>query len=352
MIPSKSSNVIVLASVVVIVAGLMAAKSVILPFTMAIFISIICMQPIVWLEKKKVPYGLSVFLVLLLVAVLITTFGGILGNSLTNFMKDVPKYELNLRRIFKTLIGDVNYLGGKINPDQMLEMLDPGKVISFTTSALGEIGKIMSDSLLILLITIFILLEAKSFINKGLVVEKHYGTSLNHLNEIGSSIRHYLSIKTFVSFLTGLFIYLWLLIIGVDYAILWGVIAFLLNYIPNIGSIIAAAPTVLLALVQLGFGGMLWTGVGYFIVNTIMGNFLEPRVMGKGLGLSTLVVFMSLIIWGFIFGPVGMFLSVPLTISLKIMLEQSEKTSWWAILLGSGNETKQILENEDQLPSS
>jgi predicted PurR-regulated permease PerM len=212
----------------------------------------------------------------------------------------------------------------------------------------GQIGGIMSNSFLILLITIFILSEINAFVLKAKVIKLKYGNSLDYLNKIGNSIRHYLSIKTFISLLTGLFIVIWLLIIGVDYPILWGVIAFLLNYIPNIGSIIAAVPTMLLALVQLGVGGMIWAGIGYLAVNMIMGNIVEPKVMGKGLGLSTLVVFLSLIIWGYIFGSVGMFLSVPLTMTIKIMLEENHKTSWFAIILGTEDDTRQILEDQKE----
>ena len=174
-----------------------------------------------------------------------------------------------------------------------------------------------------------------------------HGNSLKYLDKIGSSIRNYLSIKTVISFLTGLFIWIWLLVLGVDYAILWGVIAFLLNYIPNIGSIIAAAPTMLLALIQLGVSGMVWTGIGYLLVNMVIGNMVEPKVMGKGLGLSTLVVFLSLIIWGFMLGTVGMFLSVPLTMTIKIILEQNEQTKWIAILLGTEDETKRLLKQNE-----
>jgi len=198
----------------------------------------------------------------------------------------------------------------------------------------------MSESFIIMLVTIFMLLEVKSFLYKASIIEKLHGNSLQYLDKIGVSIRHYLSIKTVISLLTGLFIWIWLWIVGVDYAVLWGLIAFLLNYIPNIGSIIAAAPTMLLALVQLGFGGMLWAGAGYLIVNLVMGNIVEPRVMGKGLGLSTLVVFLSLIVWGFVFGTVGMFLSVPLTMTIKVMLDQNKSTEWISILLGTQGELK------------
>jgi len=337
------SSVLLIASSIIVIAGLMASQTVVIPVILALFISIICTQPIIWLEKRKIPYGLAMLLVLLSVGLFLIVLGGIIGNSLSRFTKDAPKYEENLRQIVGSSIDNLNAVGANIDSQQLLDLIDPGKILSFTAGAVGEIGSIMSDSFLIMLITIFMLLEVKTFFYKTELIEKIHGNSLKYLNKIGASIRHYLSIKTVVSILTGIFIWLWLLIIGVDYAILWGVIAFLLNYIPSIGSIIAAVPTVLLALVQLGIGGMIWTGVGYLVVNMVMGNIIEPKVMGKGLGLSTLVVFLSLIIWGFILGTVGMFLSIPLTITIKIMLEQNERTQWMAVLLGTEDETKQML---------
>jgi predicted PurR-regulated permease PerM len=237
----------------------------------------------------------------------------------------------------------MNQLGINVSSDNLMDTLDPNKILNFSANMVGQIGSIMSDSFLILLITIFILSEINAFVLKAEVVEMKHGNSLEYLNKIGNSIRHYLSIKTLVSLLTGILITLWLLIIGVDYPVLWGVIAFLLNYIPNIGSIIAAVPTMLLAVIQLGLGSMIWTGIGYLVVNLIMGNVVEPRVMGKGLGLSTLVVFLSLIVWGYIFGSVGMFLSVPLTMTIKIMLEERKDTKWMAVLLGTEQETRKIL---------
>ena len=343
----KISTVIILASLIVIIAGVMAAKAIILPIILALFISIICAQPILWLEKRKVPTILAIVIVLGSVALLFLVFGGIIGKSLSRFTNDAPKYEENLRQITLSTISYLNDFGANINPRQLVDLVDPGKILSFTAGAVGEIGGVMSNSFVIMLITIFMLLEVKSFTLKGDLIEKVHGNSLKYLDKIGQSIRSYLSMKTVVSFLAGIFIWIWLLVIGVDYAILWGVIAFLLNYIPNIGSIIAAAPTMLLALVQLGVGGMMWTGIGYLVVNLVMGNMVEPRVMGKGLGLSTLVVFLSLIVWGFIFGAVGMFLSVPLTMTIKIVLEQNERTKWIAVLLGTEEETRKILMNKN-----
>ena len=341
---SKISPIILLASLIIIIAGIMAAQAIILPIILALFISIICAQPILWLEKKRVPNAIGIVIVLGGVALLFLVFGGIIGKSLSRFTNDAPKYEENLRQITLSIISYLNNAGANINPRQLVDLVDPGKILSFTAGAVGEIGGVMSNSFVIMLITIFMLLEIKSFTLKGDLIEKTHGNSLKYLDKIGQSIRSYLSIKTVISFLTGIFIWIWLLVLGVDYAVLWGVIAFLLNYIPNIGSIIAAAPTMLLALVQLGVGGMVWTGIGYLAVNLVMGNIVEPKVMGKGLGLSTLVVFLSLIVWGFIFGAVGMFLSVPLTMTIKIVLEQNKKTKWIAVLLGTEEESRKILQ--------
>jgi predicted PurR-regulated permease PerM len=173
--------------------------------------------------------------------------------------------------------------------------------------------------------------------------------SYSYFTVIIKNIRHYLGIKTVICLLIGIFIYIALLIIGVDYPLLWALIAALMSYIPHIGSTIAAIPAVLFALVQLGSGGALWTLGSFLVVNNVIGNIIEPRIMGKGMGLSTLVVFLSLLFWGFILGPVGMFLSVPLTMTLKIVLEQNEKTRWFAILLGTPAEAEIYLQHKERL---
>jgi predicted PurR-regulated permease PerM len=144
----------------------------------------------------------------------------------------------------------------------------------------------------------------------------------------------YLAIKSVASLGTGALSAIWLAILGVDYPLLWGLFAFLLNYVPNIGSIIAAVPTVLFTFVQLGPASAAWAALAYTVVNVTVGSIIEPRFMGRGLGLSTLVVFVSLVFWGWILGPVGMFLSVPLTMTAKIALDSDDGTRWMAVLLG------------------
>jgi len=333
------------AAIIIIIAGVMAAKDIVVPILLALFLSIICTQPILFLEKRKIPYGIAVLIVLTTLANVLILLGSIVGNSISGFMVDLPIYEEKLSEMLEIVIAILNKTGTDISAEQLFNLIDPEQVLSFTAVAAGEIGKVLSDSFIIIFIMIFMLLEIKIFILKTELIEKIFGNSLEYLNKIGVNIRHYLSIKTWVSIITGILIWLWLLVLGIEYAVLWGLLAFLLNYIPTIGSILAAVPTILFALVVQGIEGMIWTGIGYLIIEMVMGNIVEPKVMGKGLGLSTLVVFLALIIWGFILGTVGMFLSIPLTITIKIILEQNERTRWIAVLLGTEKETKQMLKN-------
>jgi predicted PurR-regulated permease PerM len=175
---------------------------------------------------------------------------------------------------------------------------------------------------------------------RGVDTYQHAGIFLNNLGR-------YLGIKTLVSMATGLIVGVMTWGIGLDFPLLWAMLAFLLNYIPNIGSIIAAVPAVLLALVQLGPGEALTTAIGFVAINMVIGNMIEPKLMGHGVGISSLIVFIGLIFWGWMFGPVGMLLSVPLTMALKLALESDQRTKWVAILIGSESDAEHALEERE-----
>jgi len=345
---SRFSPALTWASLIIIIAGMMYAKSIITLVLLALFISVICAQPILWLGKRKVPHGFAMLIVLVGVVLLFFGIGELIGGSLKQFIADSPKYEATLNSMAASLIQSLNDRGLSISYEEISNMIDPGKIMRFTAGAITEVGGIMGNVFLIFFIVFFLLLELNSFSVKTKAIIKTPDESLDYLTRISQGVRHYLGIKTIVSFMTGFLIWIYLLIIGVEYAILWGLIAFLLNYIPNIGSIIAGVPAILFALVQLGFVGALWTTGGFVAVNVIIGNFIEPRMMGKGMGLSTLVVFLSLIFWGYVLGTVGMFLSVPLTMTVKIMLEQNGKTQWIAVLLGTQEDAQAILEKRKE----
>jgi len=206
--------------------------------------------------------------------------------------------------------------------------------LALVSRIVGGLNYIFQEFFIIFLSVIFILAEMSSFPVKFARAFSDSQDKMKHINNILGKIRHYLAIKTVASLFTGFIVSMSLFFIGVDYPFLWGMLAFLLNYIPNIGSIIAAIPPLILAFVTIGPAAVFWTAITFVVANTLVGNFLEPKFMGKMLGLSTFVVFLSLIFWGWIFGSVGMFLSVPLTMTIKIALETNPKTLWIAIMLG------------------
>jgi predicted PurR-regulated permease PerM len=155
-------------------------------------------------------------------------------------------------------------------------------------------------------------------------------------------------IKSLTSLGTAVCVWLWLWFLGIDFAVLWAVLAFFLNFIPVVGNIVMMIPAVLLALVQADVSTAIWVAAGYLVINTVIGNVLEPRIMGKGLGISTLAVFIALLFWGWMFGTVGMFLAVPLTAALIIGLDASPHTRPIAILLGPAIEPEPESEPESE----
>jgi predicted PurR-regulated permease PerM len=324
-----------LAALVDIIAGLKTAQAVLVPFLLAFFISIICAGPFYWLRYQRVPASLA-----LLIVIAVVMLGGlavltIIGTSVNDFTSQLPLYEQKLRSQTLTLIDWFDRFGIRISRQLLLDHFDPGSIMQYAGRMLSAAGGVLTNSFLILLTVIFILFEAAGMPNKLRAALPDADTSLASYERFVTGVRTYLVIKTLISLVTGLVVTGGLMLIGVDYALLWGLIAFLLNYVPNIGSIIAAIPAVLLTLVQLGpVHAALVAGL-YLIINVVMGNAVEPRLMGKSLGLSTLVVFLSLVFWGWVLGPVGMLLSVPLTMIMKIALEVNPSTRWLAIILGS-----------------
>lgn len=343
---NKPPLAVIFASLIIIIAGLMQAVSIVNPILMALFISIICAQPISWLQKRKISQTFAVFIVLFVIVVVFIGFSELISASLSSFSENVAVYENNLNTMGKSIVDFAKSQGVNVSFTKISNMFDVSKVLNVTAGLLGQLGGFMGNALTIFFLALFLLFELDTLEIKSKVIFKDSKTS-QYIFSIFQSIRHYLSIKTVTSLLTGALVWISLEIIGLDYAIIWGLIAFLLNYIPNIGSIVAAIPAVLFALIQLGIGGVLWTGVVFIAVNMIVGNLIEPKMMGKGLGLSTYVVFVSLLFWGFILGTVGMFLSVPLTMAIKIMLEQNKRTEWISILLGSGEEAVTVFERRN-----
>mgnify|MGYP001818820943 FL=1 len=345
----KTSAIITLAAIVVIVAGMKAASALIVPFMIATFLALITVRPMLWLQAKRVPTVLAALLIVLTILAALTVVGVVVGRSLAAFTAALPAYQEQLQGIMD---GAVAFLAQYTDSDQSVErvrdLINPGWAMGLAATLLNAVRDIMTNTLLITFTVIFILLEASSFPTKIDAAFGESARSLTGARQFLDDLGRYLGIKTLVSIVTGLLVWLLTWRLGLDFPRLWGMLAFLLNYIPTLGSIIAAVPAVLLALVQLGVPEATATAVGFMAINIAFGNFIEPRLMGYGVGISPLIVFVGLIFWGWVFGPVGMLLSVPLSMTLKLALENDERTRWVAVFIGSQRDAQHTLAIEDE----
>ena len=331
---------IVLACLVVVMAGIKSASTIMVPFFLSIFIAIACSPIIHWTGRFGVPKWLSITLVILIILVFGFLLAGLVGQSMTEFRENLPQYREQLDTEFSWIIEKLAQYNINVNQELIATHLDPATAMSVATNFISGMGGVLSNLFLILLTVIFMLFEADSIPKRLHIALSDPDMKLKHIDRFIRSVNSYLAIKTVVSLGTGLIIGTWLYVMGIDHFLLWAVLAFMLNFIPNIGSIIAALPAILIAFVQYGLASAGMAALGFVLVNTIMGNMVEPRLIGKGMGLSTLVVFLSLIFWGWLLGTVGMLLSVPLTMVVKIALESREESQWLAVLLSSAGDKK------------
>jgi AI-2 transport protein TqsA len=188
---------------------------------------------------------------------------------------------------------------------------------------------------IILILTIFMLWEAEGFGNRLDGISKARGPNIARMVSATRDIQRYLAIKTFISLVTGFLAGLLCWMAGLDFFILWGIIAFALNYIPVVGSIIAGVPPTILALLVAGWPNALLVAGGYLLINNLIEPILEPILVGRRFGISTLVVMSAVMFWGWVWGPLGMLLAVPLTMVLKVILDGSEAFHWIGVLIST-----------------
>ena len=340
----RTSTIIILAAVVVVIYGMQMMSVLLVPFLIAAFLALITVRPMLWLQAHRVPSVLAALLIVTMLMLVLVIVGAILGTSIAEFTAALPTYQARLdalnEQVFKFIVENLNV---DESTESMSDMIDPGFAMGLVAAILNALRDVLTNTFLIIFTMIFILLEAGTAKTKFQAAFGRSADSFEGARDFMQNLGRYLGIKTLVSLMTGLCAGLLTWALHVDFPLLWAMVAFLLNYIPTIGSIIAAVPAVLLALMQFGPGAAGATALGFIGINVIFGNLLEPRLMGYGVGISPLVVFVGLIAWGWIFGPVGMLLSVPLTMTLKMALESDERTRWVAILLGSERDAQHAL---------
>ncbi len=322
------------ASAVVIIAGLRAASAICVPLLLGLFFAILSLPFAEWMERRGLRRKLAIFLALLAGVAVVGLLVLFLSAALGEMTEAAPIYQARLQRASATTLAWLQERGLAAPEWTPRDLVRLATSTSLVGGTLRSVAFLLSDLVLIILTMAFVMLEAAGFREKLRHALGRPESSDPRLDQVTREMQRYLGVKTIMSLLTGLLVGAWVAILGLDFPVLWGFLAFVFHYIPNIGAILAAVPAVLLGVIQFGPGGAALVALGYLVIDMVLGNIIEPQWLGHRLGLSPLVVFLSLVFWGYVWGGVGLFLSVPLTLTAKILVEHTPGLEWLAILLG------------------
>ena len=264
------------------------------------------------------------------------------SNLLISFSERVPHYVNDLQKYVDEnakwleqngVVGAQKSAQQAFDWQAIIRYVKLDDVTSTIRATVGTVASTLSEATLVLILMIFILVEARGITSRVQAIHLAGGPDLSKLLNSATDIQKYLGIKTIISAICGVLAGVWCWVFELEYPILWGILAFCLHFIPAVGAILAGIPAVLVALVQQGFGSAVAVALGYLAINFTLGNFIEPTLMGRRFGVSPLVILLSVIFWGWLWGAVGMFLAVPLTIMIKVMMDNSPEFRWMAVAM-------------------
>lgn len=338
---NQNSIISTFAYLVIVITGLKMGSGIILPFLMAFFLFIIFLPLANKLNSLSIPNVITSIIVFTIIVIVIFLLGNFLISSSDDILKSIPYYQEKFHQVSPQIVAFFEQFNISLEISNIINIIEPIKIINYITTFFKSMGNIIISLFLTLILIIFLLLESSMISKKVLYFTKNKQQK-DKLQLFLKSINRYVLIKTFTSILTGLMVWILLAYFNLQYAFLFAVLAFLLNYIPSIGSFIASFPAIFVSMLQLNMIDTLFIIIGYLVINILIGSFLDPKIMGKDLGLSTFIVFISMVIWGWIFGPLGMLLAVPLTIIIKIACDNSENYHWISVLLSNNIEENKM----------
>ena len=327
-------TLITLACLVIIIGGIRTAAVLVVPFLLALFLAILLTPAYIRLKRYRLPTSLALTIVIVGLGVFLFLSMTILRSSLDEFTVRIPFYEAGMRRELQGVLDWLTLMGVDTTMIVISDWLSPQSVIGYAGRIARSLSLLLGQGFFVFIITAFMLVEASGFHTKLLSLEGGSEGRAKLIEDSLEAIRNYVSIKSIMSLLTGAAVAFWLFLVDVDHYLFMGLLAFFLNFVPNIGSVIAGIPGVLLAFIIHGPVTATIVAIGYVVINVTVSNIIEPRFIGDRLGISPLIVLVSLVFWGWVLGPAGMLLSVPLTMFAKIVLENNSQTRSWGLLLG------------------
>jgi AI-2 transport protein TqsA len=326
---------IVTAAVCVVVIFVRSAASILAPILLALFITVIATPPLQWMRRRGLPKYLAVLIILLVLLDVGSLVALTTTSALESLREGLPRYQERLIVLNEDLGRWLETIGIDKSRTAVHDLISPAAASRFIYAALTNASDTVATGFLVLLIVAFMLIESPSIPKKLRVAFPLTRGLEGDLHKLFKAINRYMLIKVVTSVGTGICIWIWLRMFRIEYALALAVAATLLNFIPIVGNILMTVPAVLVALVQADVPTALLVVLGYTVVNIAIGNILEPRLMGRQLGISSVVILLAVLFWGWVLGPIGLFLSVPLTIALMVALDASPHTRPIAVMLGS-----------------
>jgi predicted PurR-regulated permease PerM len=321
------------ASTVVVLAGMRAAAPVLGPIFIALLISIAWSPGSIWLRSRGWPGPVAALTGIVLGVIGIALFVLLVWTSLVQLQDRLPEYQPRV----EALMGEITARLAAFNVDtsriRSAEIFQPGAIVGYALRFIRRLTETAGNISVLVLLMAFMMIEGVRYPQKLRDALASSSVAVERANQFGDSMRSYVVINSIFGLVAAVVNTALLLVLGVDFAVLWGVLSFLLSFVPNVGFLIALVPPTLLALLQFGLGRAIIVAGGFIVINFFVDSVVKPRFVGESLDLSPLVVVISLIFWGWLLGPLGALLAVPLSIGARFLLESFEESRWLAHLM-------------------
>jgi AI-2 transport protein TqsA len=332
--PSILRVMLGLAATIVVLVGMRVGAPILNPIFFAVILALLFNPIYSWLGRRGLPKPLALVIMLVGLTILFLGLFFILGISIARFSSDIGSYTAQLNKQMAGIEGQIKNLG--INQGDVRDAVKPSDLTALVGTVLGGIADFLSNLFLILIIVLFLLAEGSSMMNRLRASVGRNHPQAERLIVFGRNVVRQLGLRAIVNLITGAGVTLLLLALGVDFPVMWGILAFFLSFIPWIGLPLAVAPAVVLALAEHGVTNAILVIVGVIVINILAENLVSPMLMGRGLSLSPTFLFLGFIFWAFVLGGPGAFLAAPLTIFVVLMLGTFPETKWIASLMGGG----------------
>ena len=326
------------------------AADILAPFLISIAFAIVLTPLLNMLQEKHIPKVVSLILLIILSAIPLVMFGGYIATEAQEFATNFHTLSEQFHKTLEKFVLTLQNMGLSVNNADIETMLAKTNISGIVKNLASQTGTQFSNIFLILFTVAFMLMESQYMHSKVQKILEKSKINLEDGMQIIDKINTYFIIKVKTSLVTALWALAVLWFYDIQYFYLWAALAFFLNFIPVVGSIMAAVPPIILAIIDQGMMTALWVGLWYITINMVIGNILEPRIMGKGLGLSALIIFLSMSMWGWILGPAGMILSVPLTMAIQFLFAQYKETEWIALMLSDYGENMMQVNPTEKIP--